>query len=72
MQQKVPGITVARAEQGYVMYKQKCSGCHRLHAASERTIAQWDTILIKMLPKAKVHDEATQGLITDYLHALSK
>ena len=72
MQQKVPGITLARAEQGYTAYKQNCTECHRLHAASEYTTAQWDAILVKMFPKAKVHDEATQGLITDYLHALSK
>lgn len=72
MQQKVPDITLARAEQGYTVYKEKCSACHRLHAPSERTPAQWDTILAKMLPKAKVHEDSTKNLITDYLHALSK
>lgn len=72
MQQKVPQLTLERAGQGYTAYRQKCAGCHRLHAASEHTVAQWDNILVKMFAKAKVHDEATQGLITDYLHALSK
>jgi len=72
MQQKVPDITLERAGQGYTIYKHKCSGCHRLYAASEHTAAQWDGILIKMFPKAKVHDETSQSLIVDYLHALSK
>jgi mono/diheme cytochrome c family protein len=72
MQQKVPAMTIERAVQGYTVYKGKCAGCHRLHSASEFSAAQWDDILLKMLSKAKVQDDASKTLITDYLHALSK
>jgi mono/diheme cytochrome c family protein len=72
MQQKVPGITLEKANQGYKLYKEKCAGCHRLHAPAEYTIPKWDKALIEMYPKAKVTSEEEKKLIRDYLYALSK
>jgi cytochrome c5 len=72
MQQKVPGITMERAQQGFVIYKNKCAGCHHLYKPAQYTIRQWDPIIKKMFPKAKVTDSLQQALISDYLHALSK
>lgn len=72
MQQKVPGMTLERAQKGFATYKEKCSGCHRLHSPSEYTVSGWDKSLAEMFPKAKVKDAATQDLVRDYLHALSK
>src|SRR5438093_120585 len=69
MQQKVPGITLEKAQQGYALYKQKCSGCHQLYAPASYTIPEWDKVLKAMFPKAKIQDEETKGLIRDYLYA---
>jgi hypothetical protein len=72
MQQKVPGITLERANKGYILYKSKCSSCHRLHRPSEYNTVKWDKSLIEMYPKAKITDEEQKKLIKDYLFALSK
>ena len=72
MQQKVPGITVEKAEKGYLLYKSKCSGCHRLHSPSEYTITKWEKNLAEMYPKAKVTTTEEKQLIRDYLFSLSK
>ena len=72
MQQKVPGITLERATQGYVLYKSKCAHCHRLHSPNEYTINKWEKHLVEMYPKAKVTSEEEKQLIKDYLFSLSK
>ncbi len=72
MQQKVPDLTLERAQQGFRLYKEKCSGCHQLYSASKYTSNQWNKALEEMFPKAKVTDRISQDLIRDYLHALSK
>jgi len=72
MQQKVPGITSESATAGYKLYSEKCAGCHQLYHPDKYTIAQWNNILPKMFPKAKVSSGEQQKLIADYVHALSK
>lgn len=72
MQQKVPGITMENATAGYKLYSEKCASCHHLYQPAKYTIAQWNSILSKMLSKAKVTSEEQQKLIEDYVHALSK
>lgn len=72
MQQKVPGITRESATAGYKLYSEKCAGCHQLYHPGKYTIAQWNNILLKMFPKAKVSGEQQQKLIKDYVQALSK
>jgi len=72
MQQKVPDITLERANQGYALYKSKCASCHQLHEPSEYTISKWEKSLAEMYPKAKVSSEEEKKLIRDYVFALSK
>lgn len=72
MQQKVPGITLEKANQGFALYKNKCSGCHRLHSPSEYTVTGWKKILTEMYPKAKMADEEEKKLIRDYVFSLSR
>ena len=72
MQQEVPGITLETADKGYVLYKDKCGACHRLHSPSEYTISKWEQNLIEMYPKAKVANEEEKQLIRNYLFSLSK
>ena len=72
MQQKVPGITLEGATAGYKLYSEKCAGCHQLYHPDKYTIGQWNSILSKMFPKAKVSSKDQQKLIEDYVYALSK
>jgi hypothetical protein len=72
MQQKVPNITLQSAQEGYKVYESACAGCHHLYEPAKFTIRQWNDILVKMFPKAKVSDKGQQKLLTDYLYAMSK
>ena len=72
MQHKVPGITLENAKAGYKLYSEKCEGCHQLYRPDKYAITQWNSILPKMFPKAKMSSEEQQKLVRDYLHALSK
>ena len=72
MQRKVPGITVEEAQMGYKLYAAKCARCHQLYHPEKYTIAQWDTILPKMFPKAKVADEEQKRLLGNYVRAMSR
>ena len=72
MQQKVPGIDLDEAQQGFKLYKTNCSGCHALHQPNQYTIAGWEKILPEMLTKAKLSSEKDKQLIKNYLFAKSK
>lgn len=72
MRQKVPGITLEEANQGYTLYKSKCSGCHRLHAPLEYTTEKWQKTLKEMFPKVKMITSDERVLIERYLYSLSK
>lgn len=72
MQQKMPGVTMENVKAGYILYSQKCAGCHQLYHPDKYTFSQWNNILSKMFPRAKLPGEEQQKLIKEYLHALSK
>ena len=72
MQQKVPGISVEEAQQGFKLYKFNCAGCHYLHKPNDYTINGWQKILPEMLGKAKIASEKEAQLIRNYLFAKSK
>ena len=72
MQQRVPGITIEDAQQGFKLYKFNCAGCHYLHKPNDYTISGWEKILAEMLSRAKITSEKEQQLIKNYLFAKSK
>lgn len=72
MQQRVPGITIGEAQQGFKLYKFNCSGCHYLHKPNDYTINGWEKVLPEMLSRAKITSEKEQQLIRNYLFAKSK
>lgn len=71
-QQRIPGITISQLQDGYKLYVNKCSGCHRLHNPNEYTAVKWKPILVEMLSKAKVTEEPSKTLILNYLIAKSR
>ena len=72
MQQKVPDMTMETAKAGYSLYLKKCATCHRLYKPEEFKEAKWELILVKMFPKARIHDLNDKKLIENYLISLSK
>ena len=72
MQQRVPGITIEDAQQGFKLYKFNCAGCHYLHKPNDYTINAWEKILPEMLSRAKITSGKEQQLIKNYLFAKSK
>lgn len=72
MQEKVPGMTLQKANDGKRLYFQRCASCHHLYEPSKYTEKEWSDILSKMLRKAKIKDVNQQQLIKDYLISLSK
>ena len=72
MQQKVPGINLEEAQQGFKLYKFNCAGCHYLHKPNAYTINGWQKILPEMLGRAKITSEKDAQLIKNYLFAKSK
>lgn len=72
MQQKIPGITIEKAQQGFRLYKFNCAGCHYLHKPSDYSISGWEKVLPDMLNRAKITSEKEQQLIRNYLFAKSK
>jgi len=72
MQAKVPGLTYDEAIQGYKLYANNCSNCHRLHNPKEYTAVQWNKILPEMFGKAKLSNKDQEELIQNYLSSKSK
>jgi cytochrome c5 len=72
MQQKVPGIEIGAAMQGYTLYKKSCSGCHSPHIPSKYSIREWEKVLPEMLQRAKLSSDSEINVIKNYLYAKSK
>jgi hypothetical protein len=72
MQQKVPGINLKEAQQGFKLYKFNCAGCHYLHKPNAYTINGWQKVLPEMLGRAKITSDKDARLIKNYLFAKSK
>lgn len=71
-QQRIPGITISQLHDGYKLYVNKCSACHRLHNPNEYTAVKWKPILAEMFIKAKLTEDNSRLLISNYLVARSK
>jgi Dihaem cytochrome c. len=72
MQEKVPSMTLEKANKGRTLYVQHCSSCHHLYDPGKFTETEWSAIMVKMIPKSKINDLTDQQLVTDYLRSLSK
>ena len=42
-------------EQGQMIWQRSCDKCHKLYGADSRTPEKWNSILRKMIPKAKLN-----------------
>lgn len=69
-----PAATAASAQQlesGKMMFAGNCAKCHGLKAPETRTPEQWEKILKRMIPKAKLSEEDGK-LVKAYIMAHAK
>jgi len=50
--------------QGKDMYESKCGKCHDLPSASSFSAEEWQSIMLRMQPKAKISDEQREAIYT--------
>lgn len=48
-------FTVAQLDQGKMIWQSSCIKCHKLHEPESRTPEQWNRVLKRMIPKAKLN-----------------
>lgn len=58
-------------ESGKNIYTTKCTNCHAAKAAGTYTMNQWESILKRMIPKAKLTGDEESQLVA-YIRANSK
>lgn len=58
-------------EAGKVLFAGNCAKCHAMKGPETRTAAQWDKILQRMIPKARLNEEDGK-LVKAYVIAHSK
>lgn len=56
---------------GKVLYTNRCGNCHALKPLEYYTVQQWDRILKKMMPRARLNTEE-QKHVTAYVKANAK
>ncbi|WP_164111330.1 MULTISPECIES: hypothetical protein [Sphingobacterium] len=57
--------------QGQTLFANSCGNCHKLKQPETRTAEQWNKIVKRMIPKAKLSDEEGK-LVRAYVIANSK
>ncbi len=62
-----PNTTLQELQQGYNLYNNNCSSCHRLYSPNEYNIQNWKSVLPRMFIKSKITDNAQQLSITKYI-----
>lgn len=62
-----PNTTLQELQQGYNLYTNSCSGCHRLYSPNEFNIQNWKSILPRMFIKSKITGNTQQLSITKYI-----
>lgn len=67
-------ITINRSaqefEKGKLLMNQSCAGCHVLFDPKDYSVVEWEKILEKMIPKARLANEDAE-LVRDYIIAHS-
>lgn len=64
-------FTPDQLEQGKTIFTGNCAKCHKLKEPGSRTPEQWNKVLKRMIPKAKLSDDDGK-LVRAYLIANSK
>ncbi len=70
-QQAMANYTPTQLETGKTIFTGNCSRCHGLKQPETRTPEQWEKILRRMIPKAKLN-ESDGELVKAYIIAHSK
>lgn len=57
--------------QGHTIFENNCANCHKLKEPETRTAVQWNSIIKRMIPRAKLSDEDGK-LVRAYVIANAK
>lgn len=57
--------------QGHTIFESNCAKCHKLKQPETHTAEQWNSIIKRMIPKAKLNDEEGK-LVRAYVIANAK
>lgn len=57
-----PGMDAAQLEEARALYAARCSGCHNVILPKENSIEEWDVMLNKMAPKAKINEQEKETI----------
>ena len=60
-----------KADQGKIVYQAKCGKCHGLKNPADFTVSQWDGIMRKMGPNARLTTDETDQVVA-YVRSLAK
>jgi cytochrome c2 len=70
-EEAIANNTPEQLEQGKTIFTGNCAKCHKLKEPGSRTPEQWEKVLKRMIPKAKLSEEDGK-LVKAYLIANSK
>ena len=63
-----PRYTAAQVEEGHTIYTNNCAKCHKLINPADKSLDKWNSVLPRMIGKAKLDDQ--QGaLVRAYVMA---
>lgn len=61
-----PNPAIARERDGAQLYQQNCSRCHSERFATEKTDAQWQTVMLHMRIRGQIPSKDADAIL-DYL-----
>lgn len=64
-------MPVAQLDEGRRLYVTSCTGCHALYPTAAFDQQEWQAVMHKMAPRAKLSPEAS-ALVLSYLRATSQ
>ena len=62
---------MAQLDEGRRLYVMSCTGCHALYPTAAFDEQEWQAVMHKMAPRAKLSPKAS-GLVLSYLRATAK
>jgi hypothetical protein len=63
-----PGMDFTQLDNARTLYVNRCSGCHNLYLPKDHTLPEWNKVMDRMAPKAKL-SAVERDIIQRYITA---